>query len=234
MQTVAPSDVPRYCLYGLMAFGFACLLSACGPVHSPQRFVEADRTIDLSVSVPSDKAGSASGTVYYRFPTLGESDYQAAAMKRRGSELYYSLATNGLEPGQVVEYYFDVIIDDELHHMAGPTMPYESILATREDVIAYSMSTDVACSDAAHDVTIELRTGGVEVDQAEVSYYAPNLPGRLTVPMAKWGRNFRHTIDADQVRHGYYRYRIHAYVGETVYDLPLHGEGSFRVREPAE
>lgn len=212
----------------------ALALQGCGPVHSPQRFVEADRTIDLSVSVPSDKAGTASGTVYYRFPALGESDYQAAPMKRRGNELYFSLPTNGLEPGQVVEYYFDVIVDDELHHLAGPTTPYRSTLATHEDVIAHAMSTDVTSSDAGHDVTIELRTGDVIVDHAEVSYYAPHLPGRLTATMDKWGRNFRHVIDADQVRPGYYRYRIHAYVGDTVYDLPLTGDGSFRVQRPAE
>jgi hypothetical protein len=209
-------------------------LHACGPVHSPQRFVEADRTVDLSVTVPADKAALASGTVYYRFPTLGEADYQAAPMKQRGNELYFSLPTHGLAPGQVVEYYFDVIIDDELHHLAGPTSPYQSTLATHEDVIAHAMSAHSMSSDAGHDVTFELRTGGIDVDHAEVSYYAPHLPGRLTATMDRWGRNFRHVIDADQVRPGYYRYRIHAYVGETVYDLPLPGDGSFRVRKPAD
>jgi len=198
-------------------------------VHSHEPFVEVGRTLDVVVGVPEDKAPLTSGTIHYRLP--GESDYQADQLRRRGNDLWFSLPTATLEPGETVEYYFDILIDGELHQLGGPADPYRSTFAPRKDVIARTLSADVSYGDADDDIVFHLWAGGVDVDRAEVTYWAPNLPGRLTAPMDRFGGDCRHVIDAVDAKPGYHRYRIHAYVDDTVYDLPLTGEQPFLVRK---
>lgn len=211
---------------GTLIVGLA--LAACGPTHSHRPYVEVGTPLALTVDVPKEHAADASAQVHYRMPAA--TGYETAELARRGPELYVTLDTEGLQAGQAVAYYFDVVAGGELTLLRSPDNPYVTRFVSRDELILRSLSVDVGHDGADDDVTFELHTGDIAIDAARVVYQPPDLAGHVTQPMQRLNGGWKLIVPADRVAEGLWRYSIEADLRDRVYVVPGAGAGHFQVK----
>jgi len=215
----------------LVVMGLGCL-SACGNSvrHQPEAFVQAGHMLPVSVKIRlAEDESRAEGTLHYR--TQPGQPYQAVALAARGTEYWAPIQSEGLQPGDSIEYYIDVVIDGETHGLASAARPFRVDVLSARQVVERSLRHGVEYGEADLPVRFVVFTGGVALDEASVVYEMPSIEGQVNAPLRPQERGVYATVvPARVVTPGAWRYGIRVRVGMDEFLFPKEGMGEFYVR----
>lgn len=210
-------------------------LAACGPQHTARPTVDVGQMLDLTVDVPDPRAAQAEGSVYYRMP--GEPAYRAFPLAHRRDALVFAVPTDHLAPGETIEYYFDVFVDGQLKPLGSPDEPYTTRVVRAAGAaggpgplaVAGKPTIELVHGGADAPIIFYLHKNGLRIDRAELTYHAPQIPGRVVADMEPWSGSHRLVIPAYAVAPGEWRYRIRAICRDRILELPPEGDAAFEI-----
>lgn len=213
---------------GLAVAMAGVVVGGCGPSHAHSRYHRLGDPLTLTVAVNDGEASSARGTLHYRGP--GEASFTPRDMTPRGRTLWANLPTDDLPAGATIDYYFDVAIDGEPHHLRSPADPYRVTLLARAEHIFHSLDASVRAADADEHVRFTVRAGDYAIDWAKVVYERPGVTGSINAAMQRRAPGwYELTIESSNVVAGDWRYLVEVGVEGGTYRLPPIGRASFRV-----
>ncbi len=216
----------------LIAAGF-CLLVAggCASVrHDFQPYRAAGSELPIEVEVRGGDAGDMHGTVHYRRD--GRGVFMTQPLELRANRLSAILPTADAHPEDVVEYYIDVNRDGKLVPLGTPGQPYVVTFLDADQMILTHLTDECMHRDAHHEVRLSLLTDGQRIEQPEVVYQMPGVPGNIRSGMEPdRNGNFHVVIPADTVTPGTWRYAIEVPINGRAYRFPERGYRTFIVEQ---
>ena len=181
--------------------------------------LEAGMPLHLVVSVPSEQAPGALGTIYYSLPQ-NSGAYVEKPMELQGTDLYATLETRELLPGDQVRYYFKVLAGGEITSLGSAQRPYVTDILDRTGILLASIESGVEFSTAGQPVVFFLDTAGYTTTDPVVRYSLPDLPGVVHQAMVFNGKQWVAEVPSNRVAPGLWSYRIEADVQDIVYANP--------------
>ena len=209
-------------------------LMGCGGVHHRgDSFVLVGQPYPVEVSVSAKKGEDVSGTVYHR--VSGETEYHQTPLvvRRNGKWLSASLPIDASEPGQVIEYYIDVFAGEKSYALYSPATPKRVKVVEIGEMVARKVHVEVNYRYDGDPVQFTLRTGGLDVAYAVLTYQAPGIPGWTTVDMhPDRGGKWHVVVPGEHVHAGWWNYRVETEAEGVEHSIPGEYWESFEVRYP--
>ncbi len=223
----------------LSLLGAASLLVGCGTKihHTPREYFQAGAPLPIEVDV--DGVGDAPVTGVVRFRVERQYQFGTMEMNPRADQLYVMLPTESLEPGTLIEYYFDVAAGEELLGLGSPGRPFETTLLDRTSMMLNELRTRALATNDLNAVDIVFDAHGAPVEAPVIEYSLPNVPGVASAEMNPAGSgSFRLRVPAESVIAGTWRYAVVFGLEGQTYRVPENGFATFDVaraeRDPQE